>query len=118
MQLQKFIICTFKNPDGSTYEGSAITEESYNSESFRKNYELKIKKARLVAFDSEEYRKLSGLTKEQIDLLKPKPIELKKEVKVEAFKFPTIQNLENNSAPKLPPAKEVKKRGRKPAVKV
>lgn len=114
MILQKFIICTFKNPDNSTYEGAAITEESYNSASFRANFELKIKKARLVGFDTEEYRELSGLTKEQVDQLKPKPVEVKTNAKVEAFKFPTIANLENNSTPKLPQVKEVKKRGRKP----
>lgn len=120
MQLQKFIICTFKNPDGSTYEGAAITEEAYNSESFRRNFELKIKKARLVSFDSPDYLKLSGLTREEVDSLRPKPQVIVPKTIEKPFEFPSLDKLdkEDISKPKLPQAKEVKKRGRKPKTAV
>ena len=99
MGLQKFIVCTLKNPDGSTYEGAAITEEAYNSEAFRKNFELKIKKARMVSFDSEEYLKLTGLTREQVDMLKPKPVPTIVKKVEKPFDFTKIEDTSKVESP-------------------
>ena len=108
--LQKFIVCTLKYPQGTpwagqTYEGSPITEQVYNDINFQKNFQLLIKKARVVSYDSDEYLRITGLTREQVDALKPKPVApVKVKEPEKPFVFPKLEELENTSKVEKPVA--------------